>query len=364
MQGPASMKEKYFSRSASICFVLLFGLVIPLLNRLPAADSAWHVPNYFITLLGKFICYSIVALALDLIWGFSGILSLGQGIFFALGGYAMGMYLMQAAPGEGVYRNQLPDFMVFLNWQETPWFWRGFEHFSYALLMVVLLPAIFAFVFGYFAFRARIKGVYFSVITQAMTYALMLLFLRNETGVGGNNGLTDFKRILGYSLQSAETRLALYWISFVVLLGSLALCRFLVSTKFGRVLTAIRDAEHRVRMFGYNVLNYKLVVWTFAAGLSGLAGALYVPQVGIINPGEFAPSFSIETAVWVAVGGRGSLAGAIFGAALVNMLKSWLTVAYPELWLYCLGGLFVLVTLYLPQGIFGVRKLPRWRFSR
>ncbi len=336
---------------------LLFGLLIPLLNRLPAADSAWYVPDYMVTLLGKFLCYALVALALDLIWGYAGILSLGHGVFFALGGYAMGMYLMRAMTGEGVYRSELPDFMVFLNWQEMPWFWHGFQYFGYAALMALLVPALLACLFGFFAFRSRIKGVYFSIITQAMTFALMLLFFRNETGLGGNNGLTDFKRLLGFSLQEPATRLGLYLASGVALLSGYLLCRYLVATKFGRVLTAIRDAENRVMFCGYDPLHYKLLAWTLSAALCGLAGALYVPQVGIINPSEMAPAASIEMAIWVAVGGRGTLVGALLGAAVINGAKSWLTVAYPQLWLYFLGGLFIVVTLFMPRGLIGLGDL-------
>ena len=344
-----------------LSLVLLFGVAIPLLNRLPAVDSAWHIPDYLVTLFGKFLCYALVALALDLIWGFAGILSLGHGVFFALGGYAMGMYLMRAMAGEGVYRSELPDFMVFLNWQEMPWFWHGFEHFGYALLMALLVPGLLAFIFGFFAFRSRIKGVYFSIITQAMTFALMLLFFRNETGLGGNNGLTDFKRILGFSLQEPSTRLGLYLLTAFLLLLSYLLCRYLVTARFGRVLTAIRDAESRIMFCGYDSLHYKLFAWTLSAVLCGLAGALYVPQVGIINPSEMAPAASIEMVIWVAIGGRGTLYGALLGAGVVNGAKSWLTVAFPEIWLFCLGGLFIVVTLFMPRGLIGLFELRRWR---
>jgi urea transport system permease protein len=288
---------------------------------------------------------------MDLIWGYAGILSLGHGVFFALGGYAMGMHLMRTMAGEGVYRNTLPDFMVFLDWNELPWFWYGFDNFGFALLMALFIPGLLAYGFGYFAFRSRVRGVYFSIITQAMTFAMMLLFFRNETGFGGNNGLTDFKRILGFSLQEQSTRLGLYIVTVLVLLLSYLLCRYLVTAKLGRILTAIRDAESRIMFCGYNTLHYKLFVWTFSAVLCGLAGALYVPQVGIINPSEMAPANSIEMAIWVAVGGRGTLVGALLGAGVVNAAKSWFTVAYPELWLYFLGALFIGVTLFLPQGL-------------
>ncbi len=334
----------------------LLGLVaIPLLNVLPSPASPFHVPDYLIPLLGKFLCFALVALAMDLIWGYTGILSLGHGVFFALGGYAMGMYLMRAIGTEGVYRSELPDFMVFLDWKELPWYWLGFEHFGFALFMALFIPGLLAFVFGYLAFRSRIKGVYFSIITQAMTFAMMLLFFRNETGFGGNNGLTDFKRILGFSLQQPSTKLGLYMITVAAVLASYLLCRYIVKSKLGRVITAVRDAESRVMFCGYDTLHYKLFVWTLSAVLCGLAGALYVPQVGIINPSEMAPANSIEMAIWVAVGGRGTLVGALLGAGVVNAAKSWFTVAYPDLWLYFLGGLFILVTLFLPRGLVGLR---------
>jgi urea transport system permease protein len=332
----------------------VLGVLLPALHLYVAPDSALHVPGYMVQLLGKFACYAVLALALDLIWGFTGILSLGQGVFFALGGYAMGMYLMRAIGKDGVYRSELPDFMVFLDWKELPWYWRGFQSFPFALLMSLCVPGLLAWVFGFFAFRSRIRGVYFSIITQAMTFALMLLFFRNETGFGGNNGMTDFKRILGYSLQDAGTKVTLYVLSMVVLFGSYLACRYLVHSKAGRVLTAIRDAESKVMFCGYNPRDYKLFAWTFAAMLSGLAGALYVPQVGIINPSEMEPSNSIEMAIWVAVGGRGTLGGALLGAGLVNGLKSFLTAMYPDAWLYALAALFVLVTLFLPDGVAGL----------
>ncbi len=329
-------------------------IVIPALNLMLQPDSFFHVPDYLIILLGKFLCYAIVALAIDLIWGYTGILSLGHGVFFALGGYAMGMHLMRNIGKEGVYRSELPDFMVFLDWKELPWYWYGFDNFAFTMLMVILIPGLFAFLFGFFAFRSRIKGVYFAIITQAMTYALMLLFFRNNTGFGGNNGLTDFKRILGFSLQEPSTKMALYVVSAVFLFMSYLLCRYIVKSKFGRVLTAIRDAEGRVMFSGYNPLRYKLFVWTLSAVLCGIAGALYVPQVGIINPSEMQPANSIEMAIWVAVGGRATLFGAATGALLVNGLKSWFTVAFPDLWLYVLGILFIAVTLFFPRGLIGL----------
>ncbi|HEY6558380.1 MAG TPA: urea ABC transporter permease subunit UrtC [Polyangiaceae bacterium] len=337
-------------------FVVLFALacvVIPLLNRLPDASSALYVPDYLVTLLGKFCCYAMVAIAMDLIWGFTGILSLGHGVFFALGGYAMGMYLMRSIGEQGVYRSKLPDFMVFLDWKELPWFWQGFDNFWFAIFAVMFVPGLLAYVFGYFAFRSRIRGVYFSIITQALTYALMLFFFRNETGLGGNNGLTDFKSLYGYPLHDGATKLGLYVSSALALFGTYLVCKFVVSSKAGRVLRAIRDEESRTMFVGYNPTNYKLFVWTLSAVLCGVAGALYVPQVGIINPSEMQPSNSIEMAIWVAIGGRGTLFGAACGAFLVNAAKSWFTVAMPELWLYMLGLLFIGVTLLFPRGLVG-----------
>ena len=335
---------------------ILLGLAVvllPLLNIWLPEDSAWHVPDYMFPLIGKYLCYALVALAVDLIWGYTGILSLGHGVFFSIGGYAMGMYLMRSIGKEGVYKSDLPDFMVFLDWKELPWYWYGFDDFGFAFLAILLIPGLFAFVFGYFAFRSRIKGVYFAIITQAMTYALMLLFFRNDTGFGGNNGLTDFKRILGFSLQDPSTKMGLFMITAFMLFLSYVLSRYIVQSKLGRVLTAIRDVESRVMFSGYNTLHYKLFIWTFSAFLCGLAGALYVPQVGIINPSEMQPANSIEMAIWVAVGGRGTLVGALFGAGLVNVAKSWFTVAAPDYWLYFLGVLFIVVTLFLPKGFLG-----------
>ena len=339
-------------------------LVVPVLNLALPATSAVHVPDYLIALMGKFLCYAIVALAIDLIWGFTGILSLGHGLFFALGGYAMGMHLMRAIAGEGVYRSELPDFMVFLDWKELPWYWHGFEHFWFAMLMAVLVPGVFALVFGFFAFRSRIKGVYFSIITQAMTYAAMLLFFRNNTGFGGNNGLTDFKHILGFSLLEPATKAGLYAASALALAGTFLLCRFVTVSKLGRVLTAIRDAESRVMFSGYDPLRYKLFVWTLSAVLCGIAGALYVPQVGIINPSEMHPGNSIEMAIWAAVGGRGTLVGPIIGAWLVNGAKSVFTVAFPDLWLYFLGAIFIATTLFLPDGLVGLGRFLSGRKKR
>ncbi len=327
-----------------------------MLRLLLPAENPLHLSDYYLLMIGKIMCYAIVALAMDLIWGYAGILSLGHGLFFALGGYSMGMYLMREIGAEGQYRSILPDFMVFLDWKEFPWYWAGSEYFSLALLKILLVPGLLAFVFGWFAFRSRIKGVYFSIITQALTFAFMLLFFRNDTGFGGNNGFTDFKRIMGFSLAHPGTRVTLFAVTGLVLILTLLLCRYIVTSKFGRVLAAIRDAESRTMFSGYNTRDYKLFVWTLSALLCGIAGALYVPQVGIINPSEMSPANSIEIAIWVAVGGRGTLAGAILGAAIVNGAKSYFTVAWPEFWLYFLGALFVVVTVYLPKGVMGLAR--------
>ena len=329
-------------------------VVVPFCNLAVPAGSVFHLSDYTVTLVGKIMCYAIVALAMDLIWGYAGILSLGHGLFFALGGYAMGMYLMRSIGRDGVYKSDLPDFMVFLDWKAYPWFWSFTDHFWYAALLVVLVPGVLAFVFGYFAFRSRIKGVYFSIITQALTYAFMLLFFRNDTGFGGNNGFTDFKRILGCPITAPETRVALFMLTAAALIGFLCLGRAIVTSKLGRVLTAIRDAETRVMFSGYDPLWFKLFVWTLSAVICGIAGALYVPQVGIINPSEMSPANSIEIAIWTAVGGRGTLVGPVVGAAVVNLGKSWFTQALPEYWLYVLGLMFILVTLYLPRGLAGL----------
>jgi urea transport system permease protein len=341
-------------------FVLLgITVVAALANLLFPPDSALHVSTYTLSLLGKYMTYALLAVAIDLIWGYCGILSLGHTAFFALGGYAMGMYLMRQIGTRGVYGDPvLPDFMVFLNWDALPWYWHGFDMFWFAMLMVVLAPGILAFVFGWLAFRSRVTGVYLSIITQALTYALMLAFFRNEMGFGGNNGLTDFKDIIGFDLQADSTRVALFVASAIALALGVIACRFIIGSRFGRVVQAIRDAESRTRFIGYRVDHYKLWLFVFSAMLAGIAGALYVPQVGIINPGEFAPINAIEAVVWVAVGGRGTLYGAVIGAFLVNYAKTYFTVALPEIWLYALGGLFVVVTLFMPQGVVGLfRKL-------
>ncbi|WP_210425312.1 urea ABC transporter permease subunit UrtC [Spongiibacter thalassae] len=344
--------------------LLALAVLVPFFNLVIPADSFLHLPTYLVVLMGKYLCYALLALALDLIWGYCGILSLGHGAFFALGGYAMGMHLMRQIGDRGVYGNaELPDFMVFLNWTELPWYWYGFDNFFFAMFMVALVPAALAFVFGWLAFRSRVTGVYLSIITQAMTYALLLAFFRNDMGFGGNNGLTDFKDILGFSLQSDGTRNVLFVLSALSVAGAYVLCRAIVSSKYGRVLVAIRDAESRTRFMGYRVEHFKLFVFVVSAMLAGIAGALYVPQVGIINPGEFSPVNSIEIVIWVAVGGRGTLFGAVIGAIVVNYAKTYFTGAFPEVWLFMLGALFVISTLYLPKGIVGVVNQYRERLA-
>ena len=344
-------------------FALVAWVGVPLAHLMLPESSPFYVSGYVVTLMGKILCYCVVAVAMDLIWGYAGILSLGHGLFFALGGYAFGMYLMRQIGRDGSYQSDLPDFMVFLDWKELPWFWAGSDSFLWCLLLVVAVPGLLAFVFGFFAFRSRIKGVYFSIITQALVYAAMLLFFRNETGFGGNNGFTDFKRILGFDITSPEMRVTLFALSATLLMSVLILGRYLVTSKFGRVLAAIRDAESRVMFIGYQPLNYKLFVWTLSAVLCGLAGALYVPQVGIINPSEMTPANSIEIAIWVAVGGRGTLIGPVVGAAIVNLAKSFFTVTFPEYWLFFLGFLFIGVTLFLPQGVVGLFRRLRGKVA-
>ena len=346
--------------SAFAVALIVICAVAPMLNLLVPAGSVFHLSDYAVALLGRIMCYAICALAMDLIWGYTGILSLGHGLFFALGGYVMGMYLMRQIGTDGNYKSNLPDFMVFLDWKTLPWHWALSDSFIATLVLIVAVPGLVAFVFGYFAFRSRIKGVYFSIITQALTFAAMLLFFRNETGFGGNNGFTDFKRLLDTPIATPTMRMTLFVLTGLTLLSFYLLAKWLIASKFGRVLQAIRDAETRVMFSGYNPLGYKLTIWTLSAMMCGVAGALYVPQVGIINPGEMSPANSIEIAIWAAVGGRSSLIGPIVGAFVVNGAKSWLTVAYPEFWLYFLGGLFILVTLFLPEGLVGlVRKIKR-----
>ncbi|WP_194205923.1 urea ABC transporter permease subunit UrtC [Superficieibacter sp. 1612_C1] len=325
-------------------------LILPFLALLPASHPLF-LSTWMLTLIGKILCYAVVAVALDLVWGYAGLLSLGHGIFFALGGYAMGMYLMRQAAGDG-----LPAFMSFLSWSELPWFWWGTQHFAWAMMLVVLVPGLLALIFGYFAFRSKIKGVYFSIMTQALTFAGMLLFFRNETGFGGNNGFTGFTTLLGFPVTATSTRVALFLATVLLLLMSLAIGYALAKSKFGRVLTAVRDAENRLMFCGYDPRGFKLLVWTLSAVLCGLAGALYVPQVGIINPGEMSPTNSIEMAIWVALGGRGTLIGPVVGAGLVNGAKSLFTVAMPEYWQVFLGLIFILVTLFLPRGVIGLLR--------
>jgi len=353
-------------RSATVFLIALaiIAIAVPTLNLAVPQTSDFHIPTYLVALFGKYICYAILALSIDLIWGYCGILSLGQSAFFALGGYAMGMYLMRQIGSRGVYANPiLPDFMVFLNWKALPYSWYGFQHFPYAALMVVLVPGVLAFVFGWLAFRSRVTGVYLSIITQALTYALMLGFFRNNFGFGGNNGLTDFKDILGFNVEAETTRAALFAITCVALMLGLVVCRAVVTSKFGKVLIAIRDAEARVRFLGYRVESYKVLVFTLSACMAGIAGALYVPQVGIINPSEFAPGNSIEAVIWVAVGGRGTLVGAAIGAIVVNYAKTYFTSGIlAPYWLFMLGGLFIGVTLFLPRGIVG--SLHHWTALR
>jgi urea transport system permease protein len=338
-----------------LAVLAVVAVLVPVLHLAVPADSPLHLSSYVVTLIGKYLCYAMLALSVDLVWGFCGILSLGHAAFFALGGYAMGMYLMRQIGPRGVYGDPvLPDFMVFLNYKELPWFWHGMDMFWFAMVMVIVVPGLLALVFGWLAFRSRVTGVYLSIITQAMTYALMLAFFRNDMGFGGNNGFTDFKDLLGFNLKSPTVRIALLLTTVLMLAIGYLLCRWIVSSRTGRVVTAIRDAESRVRFIGYRVENYKLWVFVFSAVLAGIAGALYVPQIGIINPGEFAPINSIEVVIWVAIGGRGTLYGAIAGAVLVNYAKTWFTTALPSAWLYLLGALFVITTLLLPNGLAGM----------
>ena len=341
---------------AVLVAIIVMAVFVPVLNLVLPEGNAFHLSDFYVSLLGKILCYAICALAMDLIWGYTGILSLGHGLFFALGGYAMGMYLMRQIGRDGQYKSDMPDFMVFLNWKEFPWHWALSESFLAQMLFVILVPGLLAFVFGFFAFRSRIKGVYFSIITQALTFAAMLLFFRNETGFGGNNGFTDFKRILALPITTPGMRVALCVLSGLVLIAFFVMARAIVQSKYGRVLQAIRDAETRVMFTGYNPVAYKLSIWTLSAVMCGVAGALYVPQVGIINPGEMSPAASIEIAVWAAVGGRATLIGPIVGAFFVNGAKSWFTVAFPEYWLFFLGAMFIAVTLFMPHGLVGLLR--------
>jgi urea transport system permease protein len=343
--------------TAVLIATIVIAAVVPLLNLAVPTGNPLHLDDFYVSLLGKILCYAICALAMDLIWGYTGILSLGHGLFFALGGYGMGMYLMRQIGRDGQYRMDMPDFMVFLNWKEFPWHWALSDSFIAQMLLVVLVPGLLAFVFGFFAFRSRIKGVYFSIITQALTFAAMLLFFRNETGFGGNNGFTDFKRLLGIPI-TAQLRVLLCVLTGLTLIAFFLMARVIVHSKYGRVLQAIRDAETRVMFTGYDPVAYKLSIWTLSAVMCAVAGALYVPQVGIINPGEMSPAASIEMAIWAAVGGRATLIGPIVGAFFVNGAKSWFTVAFPEFWLYFLGAMFIAVTLFLPNGLIGLLRRP------
>lgn len=335
--------------------LLVAAVIVPALNLLTPTDSVFHISTYTVTLLGKYLCFALLALSVDLVWGYLGILSLGHGAFFALGGYAMGMYLMRQIGDRGVYGNPLlPDFMVFLNWDALPWYWYGFDNFAFSMLMVLFAPGILAFVFGWLAFRSRVTGVYLSIMTQAMTYALMLTFFQNDFGFGGNNGLTDFKDLLGFNLQNDTTRCGLFIASAFALLGGYTLCKYITQSRLGSLVMAIRDSESRVRFMGYRDEHVKLFIFVFSALLAGIAGALYVPQVGIINPSEFAPIRSIELVIWVAIGGRGTLYGAVLGAFVVNYAKTFFTAWAPEAWLFILGGIFVFVTIFMPKGLVGI----------
>ena len=360
----ATLLKNGLDRRLSILVALLVAaaVLVPVLHLAVPADSAFHVPAYLVALLGKYLTYALLALSLDLVWGYCGLLSLGHGAFFALGGYAMGMYLMRGIGDRGVYGNPvLPDFMVFLYWQELPWFWYGFDRFWFAALMAMAVPGLLAFAFGWFAFRSRVNGVYLSIITQAMTYALMLAFFRNDMGFGGNNGLTDFKDLLGFSLQAPGTRAALFAASALMLALFVTLTAMITASKLGKLMVAVRDAEYRSRFLGWRPENIKLFAFTFSAVMAGIAGALYVPQVGIINPGEFSPANSIEVVIWTAIGGRGTLIGPVIGAVSVNWAKSWFTAALPDLWLFALGALFVAMPLLLPKGLVGA--FAHWRRS-
>lgn len=349
------LSDRHRGVTIAIVVLALAVAVISALNLALPVEHPLHVPTFAISLLGKYLCYALLALSIDLVWGYCGVLSLGHGAFFALGGYAMGMYLMRQIGSRGVYGDPvLPDFMVFLNWDALPWYWYGFDMFWFACVMAVAVPGLLAFVFGWFAFRSRVTGVYLSIITQAMTFALLLAFFRNDMGFGGNNGLTDFKDILGFDIQTDATRVGLFAASGFAVCACLAIAHAVVRSKLGKVLIAIRDAESRARFLGFRVERYKLFVWTLSAMMAGIAGALYVPQVGIINPSEFAPANSIEAVIWIAVGGRGTLVGAIIGGLGVNAAKTYFTGALPEIWLFALGGLFIAVTLFLPKGVLGL----------
>jgi urea transport system permease protein len=352
------MQKTISKRDAIAIFIIavLAIVVVPCLNAYVPESSAFHISNFSINLWGRYFCYAVVAISVDLLWGYTGLLSLGQCLYFSLGGYMMGMYLMRMIGSLGQYHMPIPDFLVFLGWTRLPVFWKPFSSFPFALMMAVLLPGVLAFVFGFLAFRSRIRGVYFSILTQALTYAATLLFFRKNILMGGNNGFTDFKYMLGYDTRLPSTQRGLYVISGIFLVVVYLGCKWLTTTKLGKVQRAIRDSENRVLFSGYAAANFKLFIFVLASVIAGLAGVLYVPQVGIINPGEMSTQNSLEAIVWVAVGGRGTLVGPIVGAIFVNAFKSWATEAYPDYWPILLGGMFLLVVLFLPRGLVGLTE--------
>ena len=337
-----------------LIFAILAIVVLPCMNAFAPHNSFLYVSDYNINLYGKYLCYAMLAISVDILWGYTGLLSLGQCIFFSLGGYMMGMYLMRMIGTLGQYHEPIPDFLVFLGWHELPGFWKPFSSFPFAVVMVFLLPGVLALAFGFLAFRSRIKGVYFSILTQALTYVGMLLFYQNNIFMGGNNGFTDYKFMLGYDVRLPSTQRKLYICTAFALLGVYLLCKWLTTTKFGKIQRAIRDSENRLLFSGYATANYKLFIFVLSSFIAALAGMLYVPQVGIINPSEMNPGKSIEAVVWVAIGGRGTLIGPVIGAIFVNALRSWATREYPDLWLIILGMLFILVVLFMPGGIVGL----------
>ncbi|GEP41082.1 urea ABC transporter permease subunit UrtC [Brevifollis gellanilyticus] len=349
--------KREWSITAAVAFFLI--VLMPLMNSL-----GW-ISDFTINLWGKYLCYAMLAISVDLLWGYTGLLSLGQALFFTLGGYMMGMYLMRMIGDMGQYHKDMPDFLVFLGWERLPTFWKPFSSFPFAMIMMLLIPGIVAYVFGWLAFRSRVRGVYFSILTQALTYGASLMFFRNDMLMGGNNGFTDFRFILGYDIRSPGTQRGLFIITAIVLSLTYAGLRCLTRSRFGLVQQAVRDSENRVLFSGYSSPNFKLFIFVLSALIGSIGGALYVPQVGIINPSEMTTDKSLEAVVWTAVGGRGTLIGPIVGAVSVNALKSWATRAYPDLWLIILGGLFMLVVLFLPKGIVGVPGMVKgWLKSR
>ncbi len=363
-EAPADRAERRIGGAALAAAALWFVVAMPSLNAFGTPGSFFHVSDFTLNLFGKFLAYAILALGLDLIWGFTGILSLGHGVFFGLGAYCMGMYLTLGIGGEGVYQSRLPDFMVWNRVKELPLFWEPFHSFLFTSLAAALAPGALAAAFGFLAFRTRVRGVYFAIITQALALCAWLVLNRNEVNLGGTNGLTNFKKILGFALAEASTQRGLYVVTALALCGAYLLCRWIADSRAGKILLAIRDAESRVLYSGYTPANYKAFVFTVSAMLAGVAGALYAPQVGIITPGRIGVLPSIEMVIWVAVGGRGSLIGAVVGAVGVNWARSWLTSSYPDYWLYFLGGAFILVVRFFPDGIVGaargaLRKLRR-----